>query len=91
MGKESKKLNMYICISDSLCCTAETNSTVNQLYLNKIFLHVLIKTQLKGRHYIQKARSSYKLLTRNALYSLPVNNAGVKGPNPHTVENLHVI
>ena len=68
MGKESKKLNMCICISDSVCA--------NPLYLNKIFLHVLIKTQLKGRHYIQIARSSYMLLTRNALYSLPVNNAG---------------
>ena len=27
---------MYICITDSLCCTAEINNIVNQLHFNKI-------------------------------------------------------
>ena len=37
MGKESKKewIYIYICITDSLCCTAETNNIVKQLYSNK--------------------------------------------------------
>ena len=25
MGKESKRVDIVICITDSLCCTAETN------------------------------------------------------------------
>jgi len=36
MGKESKK-RIGIYITDSLCRTAETNSTVNHLYSNKNF------------------------------------------------------
>ena len=35
MGIESKKVGMCVCITDSLCCSAETNNTVNQLYSNK--------------------------------------------------------
>ena len=34
--KEYKKECIYICITESLCCTAEINTTLNQLYLNKI-------------------------------------------------------
>ena len=26
---------MWVCITDSLCCTRETNNTVNQLQFNK--------------------------------------------------------
>ena len=33
MGEESKK--EWICITDPLCCIAETNTFVNQLYSNK--------------------------------------------------------
>ena len=33
-GKESKK-KIYIYITESLCCTAEINSIVNQLYFPK--------------------------------------------------------
>ena len=29
-------IHMYVCIAESLCCTAEIN-TVNQLYSNKIY------------------------------------------------------
>ena len=32
MGKEFKKEHMYIRITEALCCTPETNSTINQLY-----------------------------------------------------------
>ena len=28
MGKESKKVDICICITDSLCCTPETNTTL---------------------------------------------------------------
>ena len=34
-GKESKKIHIYVYITESLCCTPETNNIVNQLYLNK--------------------------------------------------------
>ena len=37
MGKESKS-RVDICITDSLCCTAETNNIVNQLYSSKTWL-----------------------------------------------------
>ena len=40
MGKNVKKIqkrgDMCICVADSLCCTAETNNIVKQLYFNKI-------------------------------------------------------
>ena len=36
MEKNLKKSGLCICITDSLCCTAETNNAVNQLYPNKI-------------------------------------------------------
>ena len=36
MGKKMKK-NVHICITESLCCTAEIN-IVNQRYFNKTFL-----------------------------------------------------
>ena len=36
--KESKKkVDKCICITDSLCCTPETNNFVKQLYANKYF------------------------------------------------------
>ena len=35
-GKEYEKEQIYICITGSLCCTAEINNTVNQTYFNKI-------------------------------------------------------
>ena len=37
MGKESKKEWMGVYITDSLCCIAETNNIVNQLYSNTNF------------------------------------------------------
>ena len=38
MGKESKKrVDFCICITDSLCCIAETNTILYQLYPNKNF------------------------------------------------------
>jgi len=37
MGKESKKEWIYVYITDSLCCTAESNTILNQLYSNKNF------------------------------------------------------
>ena len=37
MGKESKKEWIYAYITDSLCCTAESNTILNQLYSNKNF------------------------------------------------------
>ena len=30
-----KRVDICICIADSLCCTPETNNMVNQLYSNK--------------------------------------------------------
>ena len=36
-GKEYLKKNVYMCITESLCCTAELNTTlyiVHQLYFN---------------------------------------------------------
>ena len=36
MGIESKKKRVYINTPDSLCCTAETNNTVNNYITNKI-------------------------------------------------------
>lgn len=30
-----KRVRMWVCITDSLCCTRETNNTVNQLQFNK--------------------------------------------------------
>ena len=33
MGKESEKVDVYLCIIDSLCCTPE-NNIVNPLYPN---------------------------------------------------------
>ena len=37
-GKEYEKEYMYqyICITESLCYTPETNNIINQLYFNKI-------------------------------------------------------
>jgi len=29
-------VNILICVIESLCCTLETNTTVNQLYSNKM-------------------------------------------------------
>ena len=57
MGKESKK-KVDICVSDSLCCIAETNNIVNQLYSNKNF-----KKSSKDR----KQKPSTKLLYQTAL------------------------
>jgi len=38
MKEEAKKrADIYKCITDSFCCTAETNNIVNQLYSNTIF------------------------------------------------------
>ena len=34
-GKEHEE-NVYMCITESLCYTAEINSVVNQLYFNEI-------------------------------------------------------
>ena len=47
--------NIYICITESLCCTAEINF-VNQLYFNKIFFngddvnlpHMVVERDLKS-------------------------------------------
>ena len=37
-GKKSeKKKDMCICITESLCCMPETNTTLNQLYFNNFF------------------------------------------------------
>ena len=37
MGKEGrKKVDVCICITDSLCCTAETNTTVQINYISII-------------------------------------------------------
>ena len=33
-----KKVDICICITDVLCCTPETNTTLNQVHPNKIFL-----------------------------------------------------
>ena len=35
--KKNMKKNVYICITESLCCTAEINTFVNQPHFNKIF------------------------------------------------------
>ena len=36
-----KRMNICICITESLCCTSETNNIVNQLYSNNFFLKFL--------------------------------------------------
>ena len=36
--EKNRKNNIYICITESLCRTAETNTIVNQLYFNKNIL-----------------------------------------------------
>ena len=33
--EKNLKKNIYICVTESLCCTPETNNIVNQLYFNK--------------------------------------------------------
>ena len=37
MGKNMKK-NIYVCITESLCCTAEMNTISSQLYFSKVYL-----------------------------------------------------
>ena len=39
-GKEYEKEYIYVCVTESLCCTAEINTTLNQLHLNKNFLKI---------------------------------------------------
>lgn len=34
MGEEPEKVDVCLCIIDSLCCTPETDNTVNPLYPN---------------------------------------------------------
>ena len=35
-GKESEKIDIYACITESLCYTSETNNIANQVYFNKM-------------------------------------------------------
>jgi len=37
MRKKSEKEWIYICTTESLCCTPETHNTVNQLYSSVSF------------------------------------------------------
>ena len=41
-GREAQREQIYVC-TDSLCCTAETNLTLKQLYSNKKII-IIIKT-----------------------------------------------
>ena len=57
MGKESKKRrksgHIYVYITDSLCCTPETNTNiVNQLYSNKIVFKLEEKKEYNNNGYI---------------------------------------
>ena len=46
MGKESeKRMNMCICITDSLCCIPKTNTTSCELYPNEIIKKISFEAQ----------------------------------------------
>ena len=50
-GKEYEKEYIYICVTESLCCLAETNTTfVNQLHFNKINLSAQLGQILDKRY-----------------------------------------
>ena len=47
-------MDIGICVTDSLCCTPETNM-VNQLYSNKNFLKIIITTKSQSTSYVPGA------------------------------------
>ena len=38
MEKNMKKKKVYMCITEALCCTSETNNIVNKLTIKKIHI-----------------------------------------------------
>ena len=53
---------MCLCITESICCTPETNSTVNQLFSNKNFYKSINKIKLKKKKKEQVGLSPYEML-----------------------------
>ena len=72
MGKESEKnMDICICMTDSLCCTPETNTTLSQLYSNKI---VFIFLGPHSRH-MEVPRLGAELKPHLQTYTIAHSNA----------------
>ena len=66
-----------MCITEPICCTPETNSTVNQLFSNKNFCKSINKIKLidtENRQVIAKGGGWIweKWVKRAKIYKLPV-------------------
>ena len=70
MGKESKRVDVCVCITESLCCTPETNTTLNQLCSNIKLTNFKELLCLSTDEWIKKIRSdSNEAVPTTCLYT----------------------